>query len=45
VIPDAEASMHKMVRVVNESGEDYLYPVEHFVPIDLQIAAESLFAE
>ena len=30
VIPDAEASAHKLIRVVDESGEDYLYPTLDF---------------
>ena len=36
--PDAEAN--KLIRVVDESGEDYLYPEEFFVPIKLPQAAE-----
>jgi hypothetical protein len=28
------------MRVVDESGEDYLYPEEYFVPIKLPQAAE-----
>jgi hypothetical protein len=35
VIPDAEAESHRMVRVVDESGEDYLFPETCFVNIDL----------
>ena len=35
VIPDVLAARHKMVRVVDESGEDYLYPADGFVPISL----------
>lgn len=35
VLPDAVAARHKMVRVVDESGEDYLYPAAYFVPIRL----------
>jgi len=30
-----EAAKHRQVRVVDESGEDYLYPEEYFVPIKL----------
>lgn len=29
----------KLVRVVDESGEDYLYPESFFVPIDVPTAA------
>jgi len=35
VIPDERAADHKMIRVVDESGEDYLYPSDFFIPIDL----------
>lgn len=39
-MPDAEASRHGLVRVIDESGEDYLYPAALFQPISLS-AAES----
>jgi hypothetical protein len=32
---DAEASKHDQLRVVDESGEDYLYPKEFVVCIEL----------
>jgi len=35
VLPDPEATKHKQVRVVDESGEDYLYPQGFFAPIEL----------
>jgi hypothetical protein len=35
VVPDADAESHRMVRVVDESGEDYLFPETCFVNIDL----------
>ena len=35
VIPDERAAEHQMIRVVDESGEDYLYPSDFFIPIDL----------
>jgi len=28
------------LRIINESGEDYLYPAEHFVLLDLPAAAQ-----
>ena len=34
-IPDASASRHGLVRVVDESGDDYLYPSEYFASIEL----------
>jgi hypothetical protein len=39
---DADAATHKMVRVVDESGEDYLYPEDFFIRIELPQAAEAL---
>ena len=35
LIPDAEASQHGLVRIVDESGEDYLYPADWFIQVDL----------
>lgn len=34
-IPDARAAEYQLVRVIDESGEDYLYSVGYFVPIEL----------
>lgn len=35
VIADERATNHQMIRVVDESNEDYLYPSNFFIPIDL----------
>jgi hypothetical protein len=35
VLPDPEAAKHKQIRVIDESGEDYLYPQTFFAPIQL----------
>lgn len=35
VLPDAEAESHGEIRIVDESGEDYLYPADWFVAISL----------
>ena len=40
IIPDEIARKHHQHRVVDESGEDYLYPEELFVVIDLPEAVE-----
>ena len=40
ILADRQASRHRQVRVIDESGEDYLYPQEYFVPIKLPQAAE-----
>lgn len=43
LIPDEDASHDDFVRVVDESGEDYLFPASFFVPIALPEAAEHAF--
>ena len=40
VLPDLAAAKLGQLRVIDESGEDYLYPQEYFVPIQLPQAAE-----
>ena len=35
VLPDADAAEDGDVRVIDESGEDYLYEAERFLPVDL----------
>lgn len=42
-VTDPEASRHGYVRVVDESGEDYLYPGRYFVAIEVPKAAEKVF--
>lgn len=34
-LPDREAATHGMIRVIDESGEDYLYPADWFVAVTL----------
>jgi hypothetical protein len=40
VLPDEKAARHQLIRVVDESGEDYLYSGSWFVPIELPSAVE-----
>jgi len=35
VLPDADAAKHRQLRVIDESGDDYLYPAAYFSPIEL----------
>ncbi len=35
VVPDGAAARHKLVRIVDESGEDYLYPADYFIALRL----------
>ena len=41
VLPDERGGRHNMVRVVDESGEDYLFSASYFIPVELPQAAES----
>jgi len=34
-IHDKEAEKHSQVRIIDESGEDYLYPAKFFAPVRL----------
>jgi hypothetical protein len=40
VLPDESSAADGYIRVIDESGEDYLYPQDYFVPIDLPQAAQ-----
>jgi hypothetical protein len=35
VLPDPDAAKHRQLRVIDESGEDYLYPKIYFATIEL----------
>jgi hypothetical protein len=35
VVPDPAAAKHRQLRVIDESGEDYLYPKSYFAAIEL----------
>jgi len=35
ILPDTEAAKHHQLRVIDESGEDYLYPDDYFATIQL----------
>jgi len=40
VVADETAAKLRQIRVIDESGEDYLYPEEYFVPVQLPQSAE-----
>ena len=42
-LPDAVAASRGFVRVVDESGEDYLYPSDRFVAVKLPREAAQVF--
>ena len=43
VIEDASAKEKKLIRIIDESGEDYLFPEDYFVPITIPQAAHFVF--
>jgi hypothetical protein len=45
VVSDIHASVHQLIRIIDESGEDYLYPVNYFTPIDLPEAIKEKFSK
>ena len=45
VLPDVKAEKHGDLRIVDESGEDYLYPANWFVPIRVPGKVEASLVE
>jgi hypothetical protein len=43
VVEDEKAARHQMLRIIDESGEDYLYSEKSFVAIKLPQLAEDAF--
>lgn len=44
MIPDMQATNHHYLRIIDESGEDYLYPADYFVPIELPKSVKEVFS-
>ena len=40
IIPDENAASEGYIRVIDESGEDYLYPESYFILIQLPLKAQ-----
>ena len=40
IVPDEEAAKEGYIRIIDESGEDYLYPISYFVLIQLPLKAQ-----
>ncbi len=45
VVEDTIASSHDQLRIIDESGEDYLYPSNLFVGIDLPAALRAQLSD
>ena len=43
VLPNEKATEHQLLRVIDESGEDYLYPADFFILINLPEEVEKAF--
>lgn len=44
VVPDQASAQGGYLRVIDESGEDYLYPAEYFVAVELPDEVAKAFA-
>ena len=40
VLPDEDAAVDSDIRIIDESGEDYLYPASYFTPIKVPAEVE-----
>ena len=45
VLPDKAAEAKKLMRVVDDSGEDYLFPARMFVPVQVPAKARAIFKQ
>jgi hypothetical protein len=45
VLPNEEAGREGDIRIVDESGEDYLYSAQRFVPIKVPLAVKKSLAK
>lgn len=44
MLPDERAAARNYIRVIDETGEDYLYPAKHFVAIQVPPEAAAVLA-
>jgi hypothetical protein len=44
ILPDATAAKDGYLRVIDGSGEDYLYPADYFVLVDVPVAARRVLS-
>ena len=45
LLEDPAAKARRLIRVIDESGEDYLYPERFFVPIEVPPAVARAFSK
>lgn len=44
ILPDEAAEAAGLIRIIDDSGEDYLYPAENFIPLFLPPSVEQTLA-
>ena len=44
ILPDATTGQNGLLRVIDDSGEDYLYPAANFIPVALPSSVEQTLA-
>lgn len=44
ILPDEAAESSGLIRVIDDSGEDYLYPADNFIPLALPSSIEQALA-
>jgi len=44
-LPDENAKVDGDLRIIDESGEDYLYPADFFIPIEVPQEVESALTQ
>jgi hypothetical protein len=45
ILPDETAARNGLLRVIDDSGEDYLYPAANFIPVSLPATVERVLAD
>ncbi len=45
VVPNSSPSEDGFLRIIDESGEDYLYPADYFIVLELPHAAEQVLLQ
>jgi hypothetical protein len=45
VLPDDSAARSNYLRIIDETGEDYLYPAGYFMPVELPNELTQLFEQ
>ena len=45
ILPDETAERSGLLRVIDDSGEDYLYPAANFIPVSLPASVAQILSE